>query len=245
MGKVMLSGVAPQMKAPISGILASDLAVGSVVKLMENGVATEYLVVNQGKPSGSSLYDASCDGTWLLRKEIKEKRIWGSGDACVLETSDIHTWLNSDMFAKYDSIAQSAIKQVKIPYRSGGGPDGTDKSGANGLSCKVFLLSGYEVGWTQTDDNGLPIDGAKLDYFASGTSAFSNNKRIANLNGSPEEWRLRSPYTVNVINFSFGLNNDGSKALQERADSTGIRPAVILPSNALFDTNTMLLKGVA
>ena len=75
MGKVMISGVAPQMKAPvISGILASDLAVGSSVYLMENGVATEYLVVNQGIPSGSSLYDSSCDGTWLLRKDIYEKR---------------------------------------------------------------------------------------------------------------------------------------------------------------------------
>ena len=34
MGKVIMSGIVPQMKAP-GGILASDLAVGSVVKLIK------------------------------------------------------------------------------------------------------------------------------------------------------------------------------------------------------------------
>ena len=36
-----------------------SLAVGSVVKLDLDGVATEFLVVNQGMPSG--LYDVSCN----------------------------------------------------------------------------------------------------------------------------------------------------------------------------------------
>ena len=63
MGQVIMSGIVPPLEytAPIKDILASDLVVGSTVKLMENGVSTEYLVVNKGKPSGSSLYDDSCD----------------------------------------------------------------------------------------------------------------------------------------------------------------------------------------
>ena len=59
MGKCLFMRKGETHTAPISGILASDLAVGSVVKLMEGGVATDYLVVNQGKTSGSSLYDRS------------------------------------------------------------------------------------------------------------------------------------------------------------------------------------------
>ena len=79
MGKVIMSGIVPPLVPPfvapvVTGIFSGDLAVGSVVKLIENGVATEYLVVNQGKPSGSSLYDDSCDGTWLLRNDIYENR---------------------------------------------------------------------------------------------------------------------------------------------------------------------------
>lgn len=48
---------------PSAGILASDLAVGDIVKLTENGTPVEYIVVNQGIPGNSSLYDSSCDGT--------------------------------------------------------------------------------------------------------------------------------------------------------------------------------------
>ena len=42
-------------------------AVGSIVKLKVGGTAKEFLVGHQGKPS--SMYDESCDGTWLLMKD--------------------------------------------------------------------------------------------------------------------------------------------------------------------------------
>ena len=58
MGHVTVVGGC-RAKAPLTGILASTLPVGSTVKLMENGAADEYLVVNQGIPSNSSLNDAS------------------------------------------------------------------------------------------------------------------------------------------------------------------------------------------
>ena len=170
--------------APVTGVLASSLAVGSTVKLMEGGTAVEYLVVNQGIPSNSTLYDASCDGTWLLRKDIHSNRQWDPNNVNKYGSSAINTWLNGDFFNSLGSVEQATIKQVKIPYRSAGGSGGTDQSGANGLPCKVFLLSGYEVGWTTSDDDYFPVDGAKLSYFESGTGSSANNKRIANLNGS-------------------------------------------------------------
>ena len=84
--------------APVTGVLASSLAVGSTVKLMEGGTAVEYLVVNQGKPSGSSLYDDSCDGTWLLRKDIHSNRQWNTSNVNKYESSAINTWLNGEFF---------------------------------------------------------------------------------------------------------------------------------------------------
>ncbi len=45
-------------------------AVGSIVKLNFDGAMREFLVVHQGKPS--SLYDESCNGTWLLMKACLE-----------------------------------------------------------------------------------------------------------------------------------------------------------------------------
>lgn len=244
MGRVIMSGIVPMLKAPVTGVLASSLAVGSTVKLMEGGTAVKYLVVNQGIPENSSLYDASCNGTWLLRKYIHSERQWDASNINRYETSAINTWLNGEFFNTLGSAEQAAIKQVKIPYRADGGYGGTDQSGANGLPAKIFLLSGYEVGWTTSDDGNFPVDGAKLDYFTSGTTTSANNKRIAYLSGTDTFWWLRSPSTDNAGRVWF-VRFDGDYADYGASDSDGIRPALILPSNAVFDETTMLLKWVA
>lgn len=229
MGMFLRRGPAPSRGTPIG-----SLDVGATVKLNVNGIAREFLVVHQGLPS--SLYDASCDGTWLLMKDIYENRQWNSSNVNVYETSTINTYLNSDFVAKFDSDIQPAIKQVKIPYRKGGGSGGTDQSGANGLSCKVFLLSGYEVGWTQSTNNFFPIDGACLSYF--GGTATEDSKRISYLNGSVNSWWTRSQRS-NYANYLWVVNTAGGNSRLGASGSSGIRPAFILPSDFLL-TDDML-----
>lgn len=243
MGHVTVVGGC-RVKAPSTGILASSLAVGTTVKLMEGGTAVEYLVVNQGIPENSSLYDASCDGTWLLRKDIHSDRQWHTSDVSKYEPSAINTWLNGDFFNSFGATEQAVVKQVKIPYRADGGSGGSDQSGANGLSCKVFLLSGYEVGWTTSDSSYFLVDGAKLSYFESGTGTSADSKRIAKLNGSAAGWWLRSPYTGDTGIVCF-VGGNGSYYFSNVSISRSIRPALVLPSNALFDGKTMLLRGLA
>lgn len=208
----------------------STLTVGSSVYLNVGGVRKEFLVVHQGLPS--SLYDASCDGTWLLMKDIYENRQWNSSDSKVYETSTVNTYLNGPFLGLFDSNIQGIIKQVKIPYRKGGG-SGTDQSGANGLSCKVFLLSGSEVGWTSSDSQYFPQDGAKLSYF--GASAVGNSKRIANYGGSATSWGLRSPSTYSRDSYMWFVFSDGSYSSTGPSVSVGIRPCIILPSTTQVD----------
>ena len=241
MGRVIMSGIVPTLKAPSTGILASTLPVGSTVKLMEGGTAVEYLVVNQGIPENSSLYDASCDGTWLLRKDIHSNRQWDPSYVNKYESSAINTWLNGEFFNTLGSAEQAAIKQVKIPYRKNGGSGGSDQSGANGLSCKVFLLSCYELGWTTSNSSMYPVDGAKLDYFIAGSAGKS--LRIAYLNGTVNVWWTRSPYASGTSNAWF-IQTDGNSNSSGASSSYGIRPALVLPKTALFDETTMILKGV-
>ena len=214
----------------MANVLLSTKAVGSTVKLKVNGTAKEFIVVHQGKPS--SLYDDSCNGTWLLMKDIYENRVWQSGNINKYESSDIHTYLNNTFLNLFESNIRDAIKQVKIPYRKNGGSGGTDQSGANGLSAKIFLLSGYEVGWTTSDYSYFPVDGAKLSYFESGTGTSANNKRIANLNGSAAYWWLRSPYTYDA-DYVWLVYSDGDCNAYFASNSYGIRPALILPSTLL------------
>ena len=229
--------------APVTGVLASSLAVGSTVKLMEGGTAVEYLVVNQGIPENSSLYDASCNGTWLLRKDVHSNRKWHDSNVNKYESSAINTWLNEAFFNTLGSAEQATIKQVKIPYRKNGGSGGSDQSGVNGLSCKIFLLGCHEVGWTTSDSSHFQVDGAKLSYFEFGIGTSAKNKRIANLNGSASIWWLRSPYNDNTSNV-WVVGSNGVYGSHYASNSNGIRPAVILPGNALFESKTKLLMGV-
>lgn len=220
------------------GTAISTLEVGTLVKVNENGAPVEYMIVNQGNPD-ASMYDASCDGCWLLRKDIAETRVWDSTNNDY-QNSDIHAYLNGDWTSRYEAGVLSQIKQVKIPYVDGTGSGGSVASGANGLSCKIFLLSGYEVGFSTSDSSYLPRDGAKLSYFSSGTSSSANNKRIAKLNGSATHWWLRSPYADRTDGV-WHVGANGNYGNGDCSNSLGVRPAFILPSTARVDDNLNVL----
>ena len=214
----------------MANVLLSTKAVGSTVKLKVNGTAKEFIVVHQGKPS--SLYDNSCDGTWLLMKDIYENRQWHNSNVNNLENSTIHSYLNGTFLNLFESNIRDAIKQVKLPYRKNGGSGGSDQSGANGLLCKIFLLSGYEIGFTTSDNPYFPVDGAKLSYFEAGTGSSALNKRIAYLNGSAASRWLRSPVT-NDARSVWLVNSNGNCSSSSASNSLGIRPALVLPSTLL------------
>ena len=217
----------------------STLEVGTLVKINENGAPVEYLIVNQGLPS--SMYDASCDGCWLLRKDGVEDRVWGSTNNDY-KNSDIQAYLNGDWTSRYEAGILSQIKQVKIPYQNGTGSGGSVASGANGLSCKIFLLSGYEVGFSTSDNSYFPRDGAKLSYFISGTSTVANNKRIANYNGRAIRWWLRSPSTLNTNRVSY-VETYGGYNYWYCYLTDEVRPALVLPSTALVDDDLNVLAA--
>lgn len=226
----------------MASVALGTKSVGSIVKLKENGAAVNYIVVHQGKPSSS--YDSSCDGTWLLRQDIAENRVWDSGNSNVLESSDIQSYLNNTWINRYDTDIRNAIKQVKIPYRQNGGSGGTDRSGSNGLSCKIFLLSGKEVGWDSSDNQYFPNDGAKLAYFLDGTGSSANSKRVAKLNGSAAFWWLRSPRTNYSISV-WSVSSSGGYDNWVASSSYGVRPALILPSSLLVSDDGSITTNTA
>ena len=200
-------------------------AVGSIVKIKVNGASKDFIVVQQGNPN-TSTYDSSCAGTWLLMKDIYTTSTFGNNNS--YKDSSIHTYLNGTFYNLIDSNIRAAIKQVKIPYQNGtGGGDGSLATGANGLSTKVFLLSGYEVGWTTSDDRNFPKDGIRLAYFGSGSGG--NSKRVAYNGSSAAVWWLRSPFTNNSYGV-WSVFTVGSYYNLWYGFSYGVRPAFILPS---------------
>lgn len=194
-----------------------DMAVGSTVKIKVNGTVKDFIIVHQGKPS--SIYDDSCDGTWVLLKDVYTTRTFGSRNNSYKDSS-IHSYLNSTFYDLIDSDIRAVIKQVKIPYWYGTGRDGSLATGSNGLSTKVFLLSCYEIG--ARNGYGIPNDGAELDYFKSGD-------RVAYGSGGATTWWQRSPQTGNTYNVWF-VNSAGSSNVNNYGNSNGVRPAFVLPS---------------
>lgn len=246
-----VGGVARKVKAGYAGVNnvarqyfmggtpLSALAVGSTVQIKENGTPVDYLVVHQGLPG--SLYDASCDGCWLLRKDCLMCPTSGGynpqGDPN-FAMSGIKHWMNATMLNNYYSEnMKNAIKQVKIPYRDGGS-NGTTWTGSDGLPCKLFLLSMEEVGYH--DELWIPVDGAKLDYFYEGDfSSTACDRRMASMYGSRVSWYSRSP----IVAYSTYIDVIGKTGVQSReaCDSEHyLRNAMILPSElTLEELSTM------
>ena len=216
-----------------------DMAVGSTVKIKVNGTLTDFLIVHQGNPD-STIYDSSCDGTWVLLKDIYTTSKFGSDNS--YKDSDIHSYLSGTFYNLIDSNIRAAIKRVKIPYQNGTGSGGSLATGSNGLSTKVFLLSGYEVGWTTSDNGYFPKDGVRLAYF--GNSSSGNSKRIAYNGSSAAIWWLRSPSTYNN-NHVWRVNTDGSNSSSWYDYSYGVRPAFILPSTLVVSDDGTVSTNTA
>ena len=201
-------------------------AVGSVLKLNLNGSPWDFRILHQGNPN-PALYDSSCDGTWVCLEKIYSTRAWDSSNND-LKNADVQAWLNGTFLNLFDANIRDAIKTVKIPYVNGTGGSAV-ASGANGLSCKIFLLSGYELGWTKSDNSYFPQDGAKLDYFTAGTGSAANKKRIAKYNGSATDWWTRAPSTNNSRGVWY-VGSDGYCNNWDCGVTCGVRPAFVLPS---------------
>ncbi len=206
-------------------------AAGSVVKLKENGTPVDYIVVHQGLPG--SMYDASCNGSWLLRKEIAEKRQWHVSNTNGYDNTGINAYLNGDWLDRFESSIRAKIKQVKLPYCPGGSKVGSVNSGSNGMSTRVFPLSYFETG--QQDTYNALEDGSKLDYFISGRSSAACAKRIAYFNGSATTWGLRTfyPPSSTIGSRTHTVNASGDRGYVSGSDGPatfdGLRPAMILP----------------
>ena len=222
-------------------VTLSSKAIGSTIKLKVNGSAKDFIVVHQGKPS--SVYDDSCNGTWLLMKDIYENRQWHSSNTNDYANSTIHSYLNGTFLNLFESNIKNAIKQVKLPYRKGSGTSTTVTSGSNGLSAKIFLLSATE---TSFSFSSMPSgEGAELAYFKGCADNSSDSKRVAYLNGSAAGWWLRSPYCGGSSSYALCVSSNGGWNGRSCSDSDGIRPALILPSTLLVSDDGTVSTNTA
>lgn len=213
-----------------SGTPIGDLAIGASVFFLVNNVRTEWLIVHQGLPS--SMYDSSCNGTWLMSKDVYTTARFNdkqdnNSEYSNYVVSNVNIYLRDTFINLISQNIRDVIKEVKIPYKTKAGGD--ILTGSNGLSAKVFIPSMREVGFSSNEI----ADGAKLDYFYDGTGSSAKNRRIAYYQGSKKIYWSRTPSSVSRV---YRIESTGS-SFMGYGNSAGVRPTLILPQDTLVDDN--------
>ena len=224
MGLAMVSGGKPDMKAPVSGILLSSIAEGSVVKLNESGSPVEFYVAKHDYESA-----LNCTGrTLLVRKDCYDTRAWHSPNVNAWASCTLRSWLNGDYLNLLDENVRGVIGTTKYYYTPG-----NDNTSVTIRSDAVFQLSVTELGKTASYAN------------AEGTALpIASTLQIAYRNGSAVIQWTRSPYT-NLNYDAYYLDTDGKVYSGGCIYTHGSRPAFTLPYTAIFDETTLIFKGVA
>ena len=223
MGHAIVSGGA-RASAPVTGILLGDIAVGSIVKLNESGSPVEFYVAKHDYESGLN----GAGRTLVVRKDCYDTRAWHSSNVNAYASSAIDTWLNGTYKALLDADIQSVIGATKFYYTPGNG-----STSVSTLTRAIFLLSATELNrsssWFNVEGTALPIASILQIAYRNGSAVF--------------QW-TRSPNTNNP-SVAYFLRTNGGIGNDYCTSTSGSRPAFTLPSGALFDEETLILKGAA
>lgn len=185
-------------------------AVGSIIKLKENGVLVDFYVAKQDYESGLN----GSGRVLVVRKDCYDTRVWHSSNVNAYATCSLDTWFNSTYKKLLDADIQTAMGTTKFYYTPGNG--NTTKTT---LERAVFALSLTELGYTHTYAN------------AEGTAlSIASTLQIAYLNGSAVTQWTRSPYTSNTT-YAWCLGSGGDYGGSVCTSTVGSRPAFTLPSS--------------
>jgi len=223
-----ISQSAPNMQQgmiqPLTATTLGQQPIGAIVQVRENGVPVNYIVIQQGSPSG--LYVGFENGTVLLRQELAITMQFNPVASNDYANSAAHNWLNTTFMNMLDEPIRSEIRQIRIPYRPGSGISNAIQTGDNGLQTHVFLLSHTELGHTFA-----PNMGSRFEYFIAGTTQAAQTRRIGrDSTGTARNWIKRSPNFTNATNMST-TNTIGGSANANSVASFWMRPAFVVPNN--------------
>lgn len=229
MGFVTLAHKVAEAKKPVTGLLLSTIAEGSLVKLNEDGSPVEFYVAKHD-------YEPSLNGdgrTLLVRKDCYDVRAWDNSTSASVG-SDIDLWLNGDYKALLDSDVLTAIGETTFYYTVGGGTAASQKK-VTTRACSVFLLSLTEYGTSGSYSN---VEGSEL--------SISDLLIEAYVDGEIDEHWTRT-VNNNYGDKAYSINPDGTDSRGSRSvdDELGSRPCFTLPSNSVFDEETLLFKEVS
>lgn len=204
--------------------LLGQVAVGSIVKINENGTPVDFYVAKHD-------YESELNGTGrtlLVRKDVHSYGKWGTVSDYIhgYPSNDLDMWLSNTYRDMLDSNIKNIITSINIKYTNSNGQLDT-------LSRKFFALSITELGAyidvANTEGSRLPI---------------ASTLQIAYYNGNAANQWTR---TINKSNYFYPcmVHTDGATSYDNLTTSSGIRPAFTLPSTAVVSDDGSISSQIS
>lgn len=204
-----MSGRGPRLISVKRGTPIGSLAVGTVIKLNENGSPAKFYVAKHDYESKLNRNGR----TLVVRKDCYDMRAFSSSNNA-FSGSSMDTWLNGPYKGLLDAEVQDAMGRTAFYYTPGNG-----NNTVSVLNRAVFQLSLTEFGvsneYANTEGSSLPI---------------ASTLKIAYRNGSAVTQWTRTPRKDYAAN-AYYLTATGRVASYGVSNSRGSRPAFTLPAN--------------
>lgn len=204
---------------PIAGTPLSQLAEGTLIKILENGGPVEFYLAKHS-------YEPDLNGAGrelLVRKDCYNHQVWDDSNFNFWESSSILSWLNSSYKSLFNSKVQNYIGTTTYRFTNSGDSLVT-------TSDAFFLLSLTELGRSGYNSN---IEGSTLPI--------ASTLRIARFNGAATtQWTRTRNFGGDT--YVYQLNESGNAVTSAANFPYACRPCFTLPSTALVDTNNALIE---
>lgn len=213
------------------GPVLGNYDVGKTVKMDINGNKRVWRIAYKGNPN-PDIYDSSCNGVWLVLNTIYSTR--ANGNDCQYAGGIIDTYLNSTFLGRIDKTGNAAkyIKDIKIPYAKKQDDGSWEvQTKENGLPCKVFLPSVFEIGGSE--NSSVYKDGSALGYYDGSPSTLTLKQ-----SGTPAAWRTRT--VTSDAQSEFSVDASGTITTCAPTDKIGVVPCVIMRPDALVENGIII-----
>ena len=209
---------------PMAGTLLSELAEGTLIKILENGAPVEFYLAKHN-------YEPTLNGQGrelVVRKDVYRERAWNNTTRNQWEHSSLRSWLNSTYKDLFTSTIQNLIGNTAYDYTIGDG-DWTVST----RSDAVFLMSLTELGRTNSNAN---TEGSRLPIADILYPVYYRDESVTQWTRTPTKGRTDSSFTVMANNTVYA---------PLITDPYGVRPCFTIPSTALVDQDLNLIETAA
>lgn len=207
---------------PMAGTPLGSLAVGTLIKIQENGAPVEFYVAKQDYESGLN----GAGRVLCVRNEGYDYRTWNNTNRSRWADSTIRSWLNGNYKALFSDSVLALMGSTTYYYTIGGG-----STTITTRSDVVFLLSMTELGQSHTYAN---VEGSALPI--------ANTLQVVNMNGNVAKQWTRTPRTDDpqyvIYLSSSGLADSAACDVFSEVS----RPCFTLPSTSLVDQDLNLIE---